>query len=95
MVAQGTDDIEERITGFENREERACRLDRDLPFNETFPNNDANPSWLRDHSRSAAYPCRNFLRNTQLMFFIWKKGVFHIRSVSYLKFSLRRSFYFH
>ena len=44
MVAQGTDDIEERITGFENREERARRPDEDLPFNETFPNNDANPS---------------------------------------------------
>lgn len=44
MVAQGTDDIEERITGFENREERARRPDRDLPLNETFPNNDANPS---------------------------------------------------
>lgn len=32
MVAQGTDDIEERITGFESREERARRPDRDLPL---------------------------------------------------------------
>lgn len=44
MVAQGTDDIEERITGFETREERARRPDRDLPLNEMFPNNDASPS---------------------------------------------------
>lgn len=46
MVAQGTDDIEERITRFVSleRNERARRPAGDLPLNETFPNNDANPS---------------------------------------------------
>lgn len=43
MVAQGTDDIGKRITGFESREERARRPRTELPLNETFPNNDANP----------------------------------------------------
>ena len=47
IVAQGTDDIEERITGFESRGEKNEHVgltERDLPLNETFPNNDANPS---------------------------------------------------
>lgn len=61
MVAQGTDDIEERITGFERNEHVGrTERERDSPLNETFPNNDGSPSWLRGHSRSAAYPSRYF-----------------------------------